>query len=131
MGAGEECVDEFLAQTDRVENLGAAIGLIGRDAHLRHDLQEAFVDRLDITLYDLVGVDLLGKLIRHPGQRLEGEIGIDRLRAISCEAAEVMDLARLAGLDHQAGLGAQAAPVKKRSTKALERPTASKICAPQ
>ena len=37
-----------------VEDLRAAIGLVGRDAHLRHDLEQALVDRLDEALDDLV-----------------------------------------------------------------------------
>jgi hypothetical protein len=40
-GAGEELVDEGLAQADRVENLRAAIGLVGGDAHLGHHLEQA------------------------------------------------------------------------------------------
>ena len=41
-------------------------------------------------------------------QRVEGEIGVDRLRAVAGEAAEMMHLARLAGFDDQADRGAQA-----------------------
>ena len=48
-------------------------------------------------------------LVAHHGvERLEGEIGIDRLGAVAGEQAEMMHLARLAGLDHEARLGAQA-----------------------
>ena len=44
----------------------------------------------------------------HAAQRIEGEIGVDRLRAVAGEAAEMMHLARLAGLDDEADRGAQA-----------------------
>ena len=96
------------SQADRVENLRAAIGLIGRDAHLGHHLQQALVDRLDVALDDLLLVELLRQVVLHRDQRLEGEIGVDRLGAVAGEAGEVMHLARLAGFHHQADRGAQA-----------------------
>ncbi len=106
--AGEIFVDEVLAQADGVENLRAAIGLIGRDAHLGHHLEQAFVDRLDVALDDFLLVELLRQIVLHGDQRLEGEIGIDRFRAVAGQAREMMHLARLAGLQHQADRGAQA-----------------------
>ena len=42
-------------QADGVEDLGAAVGLVGGDAHLGHHLQHALADRLDVVLADLVG----------------------------------------------------------------------------
>ncbi len=36
-------------QADGVEDLRAAIGLVGRDAHLGHDLEDALADRLDVA----------------------------------------------------------------------------------
>ena len=96
-----------VGQADRVENLRAAIGLVGRDAHLRHDLQQALVDRLDEALDDLVAADLLGKILGHRRQGLEGEIGIDRLGAIAGEQREMMHFARFARLDDEADRGAQ------------------------
>ena len=107
-GAEEELVDEGLRQADGVEDLRAAIGLVGRDAHLRHDLQQALVDRLDEALDDLVVADRLRQVLGHRGQRLEGEIGVDRLGAVAGKAGEVMHLARFARLDDEADGGAQA-----------------------
>ena len=106
--AGEILVDEVLPQADRVENLRAAIGLIGRDAHLGHHLEQALVDRLDVALDDFLLVELLRQIVLHGDQRLEGEIGIDRFGAVAGQAGEMMHLARLAGLQHQADRGAQA-----------------------
>ena len=100
--------DEIGLEADRVENLRAAIGLIGRDAHLGHDLEDALADRLDVALDDLVLVDFFRQVVLHRDQRLEGEIGIDRFGAVAGEAGEVMHLARLAGFDHEADRGAQA-----------------------
>lgn len=45
-------------------------------------------------------------------QRLEGEIGVDRLGAIAHEAGEVMHFARFARFDHDADLGAE--PLRMR-----------------
>ena len=107
-GAEEELVDEGPRQSDGVEDLRAAIGLVGRDAHLRHDLEQALVDRLDEALHDFMVADRLGQVLGHRGQRLEGEIGVDRLRAIARKAREMMDFARLSRLDDEAHGGAQA-----------------------
>ena len=107
-GAGEIGVDEFRLQADRVENLRAAIGLVGGDAHLGHHLEQSLVDRLDVALDDFLVVELLRQLALHGDQRLEGEIGIDRLGAVAGEAGEVMHLARLAGFDHEPDRGTQA-----------------------
>jgi hypothetical protein len=38
--------DQRLLQADRLEQLGAAIGHVGRHAHLRHDLRQTLADRL-------------------------------------------------------------------------------------
>jgi hypothetical protein len=40
-------------------------------------------------------------LADHVVERLEGEVGIDRARAVADEQREVMHLARLAGFQHQ------------------------------
>ncbi len=107
-GAGEEGLDEIRAQSDRIENLRAAVGLIGRDAHLGHHLEQPLVDRLDVALDDFLLVELLRQLALHRGERLEGEIGIDRLGAVAGEAGEVVNFARLAGFHDEADRGAQA-----------------------
>ncbi len=54
--AGEIFFDEGRNQSHRVEDLRAAIGLVGRDAHLGHDLQDALAERLDVILLHLVGL---------------------------------------------------------------------------
>ena len=106
--AGKIAVNEFLRQSDRVEDLGAAIGLVGRNAHLRHDFQKTLVDRLDVALARLLPIDLIGEIRRHRGERLEGEVGIDRLRPIAREQREMVDLPRVAGFDDEADRGAKA-----------------------
>ena len=49
-GPREVLLDERGVQSNRLEDLRPAIGLIGRDAHLGHDLVQAFADRLDVAL---------------------------------------------------------------------------------
>jgi hypothetical protein len=41
-------------------------------------------------------------------ERLEHQVRVDRARAVADQRREVMDLARLAGLEHEAGLQARA-----------------------
>src|ERR1700720_4177538 len=106
-GAGEVFLDEVAFQSDRVEDLRAAIGLISRDAHLGHDLEKALAERLRVILLHLLGAQGQPVFGADLFQRREGEIGVDRLGAITCQYAEMVHLARLAGLDDNAGLGAQ------------------------
>ena len=108
--AGEVLLHERRAQADGVEDLRAAVGLIGGDAHLGHHLQQALVDGLDVALLRFLEGQLLVELGEDLLQRLEGEIGVDRLRAIAGQHRELMHLVRLAGLHDQADLGAQALP---------------------
>ena len=108
VGAGEILGDEIGLQSDGVEDLRAAIGLIGRDAHLRHDLQQALADRLDVALDRFLAVRRAGQLILHRDDALEREIGVDRFGAVACEAGEVMHFARFARLHDEADRGAQA-----------------------
>src|SRR6185312_13195311 len=51
---GEVGVDEVRAEADGVEDLRAAIRLIGRDAHLGRHLEDALADRLDVAMDELV-----------------------------------------------------------------------------
>ena len=76
--------------------------------HLGHDLQNALADRLDVIGLGLLRRDRQPALLAKLLDGLEGKPGIDRLRAIAGEDAEMVDLARFAGLDDQAGLHPQA-----------------------
>ena len=42
-GAKEELIDKHLLQSNGVENLRAAIALIGGNAHLRHNLKQTLI----------------------------------------------------------------------------------------
>ena len=101
---GEIGLDDLAREADRIEDLGAAIGLKCRDAHLGHDLEHALADRLDIIPAQLCQRLVKPILLADRGEGLEGEIGIDRLGAISRKHAEMMDFAGFAGLHHEPGL---------------------------
>ena len=109
-GAGEVLVDQLLAEADGFEDLGAAVALHRGDAHLRRDLDDALVGRLDVVLLRLLGREALGEqaLLLHVRERLERDVGVDRPGAVADQQAEVVHLAGLAGLDDQPGLRARA-----------------------
>ncbi len=52
--AGEVLLNQRFVQADGFEDLGAAIALQRRDAHLREDLQQSLVDRLLVFLERLL-----------------------------------------------------------------------------
>ena len=108
MGAGEILRHEVRLQADGVEDLRAAIGLVGRDAHLGHHLQQALADRLDVALDDFVVVERTGQAVLHRDDGFERQIGVDRFGAVAGQARKVMHFARFAGFDHEADRGAQA-----------------------
>ena len=97
-----------MCEADRIEDLRAAIGLVGRNAHFRHDLENALADRLDVVLLDLIGGERQRLAQPYVFDRLERDRGVDRFCAIAGQHAEMVDLTRFAGLDDQPGLHAQA-----------------------
>ena len=53
LGTGEEAVNELVGQPHGFEDLGAAVGLIGGNAHLGHHLENALGDGLGVALVRL------------------------------------------------------------------------------
>ncbi len=67
-GPGEVLVDDLLAESNRLEDLSAAITLHGRDAHLGGDLDQALAERLDEMLDRFLLGDALELVVMdHPG----------------------------------------------------------------
>ncbi len=58
--AREVLVDQRRLEPNRLEDLGAAVGLDGRDPHLRDRLQQALAHRPHDSLFGLVAVEVLG-----------------------------------------------------------------------
>ena len=107
--AGEVFVDEFLAETDRLEDLGTGVRRHRRHPHLRHDLEHALAACLDVVLDRDVRI--------HPGEavqplgdqvldRFEREVRVDRTGAVPDQQRHVMHFACVAALDDEAHLGA-------------------------
>ena len=106
--AREPLGEEIGLEAHRVEDLGAAIGLIGGDAHLGHHLHEPLADGLYVAVEGFVLANGLFEIAKVGFDGFEGEIGVDRLRAIAGQNRELVDLVRLAGFDDNADRGAQA-----------------------
>src|SRR5207302_11391068 len=49
-GAREVGGDDLLREADRFEDLSAVVARDGADAHLAHDLEKAFFQRVDVVL---------------------------------------------------------------------------------
>ena len=87
-GAGEVLLHELGREADGLERLGGRVGGHRRDAHLRHDLEDALAERLDQVLDGLLGRDPGDR----PGadellDRLHREVRVDRGRRRSRSAA--------------------------------------------
>ena len=109
---GEIPVDQIPVQTHGLEDLSAAIALDRRDAHLGHDLDNAFVRRLDEVLHRGVIIDgrLERVLSRHVGQSLEREVRVDCAGAVPNEQREMRHFPGLSGLDEDPDLGPRPFP---------------------
>ena len=107
-GAGEAAVDHFRGQSDRLEDLGALVALERRDAHLGHHLEHPLPDALAVAVDDGLVVGRGGQpaLAARLPERLEGQVGVDRVRAVADQQAVVVDLAGLAALEQETDPGA-------------------------
>ncbi len=102
--AGKAGVDYLVGQADDFEQLGAAIGADGRDAHLGEDLEQALANAAT------VGASELQRLVTgvfdlaaggHGVQGLVDQIGVDCRRTEADQAGNLMGIAGSAGLDDE------------------------------
>src|SRR6185503_9398887 len=98
---------EFRSDADGIEDLRTAVGLIGRNAHFGHDLEDALVDRLYVALEDLLAGDVFAELRQEFLKGIKSKIRVDRFGAVARQRAELVDLARLARFDDEADRGAK------------------------
>ena len=108
-GAGEVLVDHVVAQAERLEHLRAGVGRDRGDAHLRHHLEDALAQRLDVFGDRRRGLEVAD----HTGRDqvvdgFECQVRVDRRCAVRDQQRDVVNLAGLAGLDDQTDLGALA-----------------------
>ncbi len=108
--AGEVLVDEVRVEPDGLEDLRAVVALDGADAHLGDDLDDPLGDRLAVLLFGDLGGARNHAQTDLVVDRLEGKIRVDRAGAVAEEHGEVMDFARFARLQDEAGLGSGAGP---------------------
>src|ERR1700733_10912644 len=105
---GKILTNQSRVQTDRFEDLGAAIALYRGYAHLRNYFDDTLADRLYIILHRLSLAH--ARDVSLPDQILKGfkgKVWIDGSGAVSEQQGEVVDLARLAGFKSQPDLGSR------------------------
>ena len=104
----EIALDDGTIQPHRFEDLGPVVALHSRDPHLRHHFEDALLDREDVVVRRFVKIEARGEhaALVHVLQRLERHIGIDGVRAVTDQQAEVHHLSRFARLDNQPHLAA-------------------------
>src|SRR5215471_259904 len=105
--SGEIFVDDLAVQAYCFEDLGAAVALNHRNAHLRDYLHYAFAYRLPEVFHCLVSCHagdqpLLDQVVK----RVKRQIRIDCRSAVSKQKGEVMHFARLARFQDQPDLSA-------------------------
>jgi hypothetical protein len=93
-------------EADGLEHLRAGVGGDRGDAHLGHDLEDAAAQALDVVLDRLGGFEVDHALRAQFLDRVEGDVGVDRGRAVAEQDGGVVDAAAVAGLDDERDLGA-------------------------
>ncbi len=96
-------------EADGFEDLRAAIALQRRNAHLRKDFEQSFVDGLDVLIDGLFEGDAFGQIAAHCEifERLDGQVRVDGAGAVADQQREVHHFARLAGFDDERDLRAR------------------------
>ena len=114
--AAEVFVHHVELETDGFENLRAAIGGDGGDAHLGHGLDHTLDGAFEVVVNRLVEIHVEHVFLDHVVDAIEGHVGVDGIRAVADEGGEVVDFPRFAGFqddgNHGAGAGAHQVVVK-------------------
>jgi len=109
-GSDEVRRDDGRVEADGLEDLGAAVALQRRDPHLRHHLEDALVERVDVVLDRARKCD--ADQVPFPDEvvdRLEREVRVHDACAVAQKERAVMHLACVARLDDQTAAGARTA----------------------
>ena len=109
-GSRKAAFDNAGRDPDRFEDLGSLVAVEDGDAHLRHDLENAFFERLVVLCQGLLHGDPVEfpflVLLDEFTDGLVGEPGADRRRAEADEAGDVVGVTRLGRIDDEAGVHA-------------------------
>ena len=98
----EVLINNFLIEAHGLEDLRTSIRFNRRDSHLGHHFDNALYGTVYIALFGFfVGVIVEHPLADHVVEAFECHIGIDRLRTVARQQAEVVHLARFARLNCQ------------------------------
>ena len=100
-------------QTDRFEQLRAAVGGDGRDPHLGHDLIQTFVDTVAIVQHHRTVRFIDGFAVDQLRQRFVGEVWIDSRRPKAEQHGEVVRIAGAGGFNDDVGIAAQALSTRR------------------
>ena len=106
--AAEIGLDERFIEAERLEYLRAAIGLQGRDAHLRHHFQDAVLERVPVAVQRIATAQWVVDGGSQIGDAGIGQPGMDGVGTVAQQGAEIVHPARLAAVDDDAAPGAQA-----------------------
>ena len=99
--AGEGSLHDLLADSQGLEDLRTVVRGSRRDAHLRHDLQNAGVDRLNVALDHLIGIHVVELTLgMERVQRLQGEIGMHGIGAEANQARNLVDITGVSAVGH-------------------------------
>ena len=105
---------EVGTEADGFEDLRALVAVEDRDAHLRHDLENALLEARMVALQGFADGNstelVLGIVLDHFAHAFVGQVGTDGSAAESDQAGHLVGFARLAGVDDDAGQHALAAP---------------------
>ena len=105
-GVGEVLVHHVLAQAQDLEDLGALVGLQGRDAHLGGNLDHAGEHRAVVVGNGHVGVAVQGSPLGELADALVGQVGAHRAGAVAQQGGEVVHAGGLGAFQHHGYGGA-------------------------
>ena len=107
-GVREVLLHQGIVQAQDLEDLRAVVALHRGDAHLRHDGGDAGHNGAVVVGHGLIAEDRDLAALAQVADALVRRIRVDTRRGIAHQAGEIVRAHRVAGLDDQVGVGAQA-----------------------
>ena len=107
-GVREVLLHQGIVQAQDLEDLRAVVALHRGDAHLRHDGGDAGHNGAVVVGHGLIAGDRDLAALAQVADALVRRIRVDARRGIAHQAGEIVRAHRVAGLDDQVGVGAQA-----------------------